>query len=315
MPEIPKSPFLEQQEQADTEADATRVGARPASAKAPVKGYLTVIVGDQPGKMHQLSGASMIIGRGPECDIRLDSDGVSRRHARILNAGAQYMIEDLGSTNGTWIDDVAVKPGPLPAGARIRVGTEVVVRFDLMDDAEAALQHRLYESGIHDTLTGAHNRRHFDRTLAVEVSEAARLSIPVALILLQIHDMRGLVEYYTQAGGDEFLRAVARIAKELVRSEDMFARIGPDTFGIVARGMSHEEARSLADNLREAIGRLEVLWQSGGFSMCIQGVTAEASVTAIGQVQGKATGDALLAEGMARLRRAKESGGNVVIDS
>jgi diguanylate cyclase (GGDEF)-like protein len=312
MPDIPKSPFVEQQEQGDTGTEPTRIGARPPPGKAPVRGYLTVIVGDQPGKMHELTGTTMIIGRGPECEIRLDSDGVSRRHARIANLGGQFLIEDLGSTNGTWIDDAALKPGPLASGVRIRVGTDVLVRFDLLDDAGAELQLRLYESGIQDTLTGAHNRRYFDRTLAIEVSEAARLSIPLALILVQIQGMKGIVDYYTRAGADELLRAVARAAKNLVRGEDVFARLGHDRFGVIARGMGREDARELARKLRDAIQGLEVLWQSGDFSMCIRGVTALVSATQRMQDPEKAGAEALLAEGMARLQRAEKDG---IVDS
>jgi two-component system, cell cycle response regulator len=72
-----------------------------------------------------------VIGRDPGCSVWLDVPGVSRRHARILVEGQAATIEDLGSTNGTFVDDVAAKAGQdLRDGQKIHFGP-LEVRFRL----------------------------------------------------------------------------------------------------------------------------------------------------------------------------------------
>jgi diguanylate cyclase (GGDEF)-like protein len=314
MPKLPKSPFLEQQEKSNSEADATRVKRFRANpnAKSHLKGYLTVIVGDQPGRIFEVSEPSMFVGRGPECDIRIDSDGVSRKHAWIRHEGDRYLIEDLKSTNGTWLDGASVKAGHLSSGVRIRVGTDVILRFNLLDDAEAALQQRLYDSGIQDTLTGVYNRRYFDQTLATEVTHTNRLGTSLAVLLLQVDDMKAINEYYTQAGGDAMLRELGQMIKS-TRSEDIIARTGPDHFGVISRLMTREEASALAEKLRAGVEQLELLWQVGDFSMCIQSITACVAITMADDVPSPATDEAIMKKVTERLLEAKEQGGNKVI--
>jgi diguanylate cyclase (GGDEF)-like protein len=317
MPNLPKSPYLEAEELSGSEVEATRVGGAPppkAIGQA-LRGYLTVIVGEHPGRMFDLEAESMVVGRGAECDIRLDSDGVSRKHAWIRRTGGDsYFIEDLKSTNGTWIDGTNVHATQLRSGARIRVGTDVIVRFNLFDEAEADLQQRLYESRTHDTLTGAYNRRTFDQSLANEVSQASRLATPLTLVLLQIDDMKAVNEYYTQAGGDAMLRDLAQRIRTAARTEDMVARTAQDQFGLISRGVSSEEASELAQKLRATVEELEVLFQSGDFSICIQSVTASVSVAGLTEAEA-ATAETFFKLGASRLQQAKEAGGNRVVST
>ena len=70
----------------------------------------------------------------PEIDLTAhggDEGGVSRKHCKVTLAGSQYFIEDLGSTNGTWIDATPVQPNtrvPLDSGKQLRLG-KLVLNF------------------------------------------------------------------------------------------------------------------------------------------------------------------------------------------
>jgi len=82
----------------------------------------------------QPSGATIIqktsvivIGRGEECNLRLDHPDVSRQHAKIHQAGGQFLIEDLHSRNGTFINGTAVKIAELREGDIIQIGSTVLV--------------------------------------------------------------------------------------------------------------------------------------------------------------------------------------------
>ncbi len=65
---------------------------------------LRALQGSNPGQLFPLEGEQAVLGRHPDCDIVLESGSVSRRHARILAAGAEFFVEDLNSRNGTYVN-------------------------------------------------------------------------------------------------------------------------------------------------------------------------------------------------------------------
>jgi hypothetical protein len=68
-------------------------------------------------------GEGAVMGRGDDADIRLQDPFASSRHARLLRQGAIVVIEDLGSTNGTYLNEELLQgPQPLHPGDRIRIG-------------------------------------------------------------------------------------------------------------------------------------------------------------------------------------------------
>jgi DNA-binding response OmpR family regulator len=89
--------------------------------------YLT----DPTGREHPLSGDSFIIGRAVESDIVITSRRVSREHARLRREGWRVILEDLGSTNGTFLNDERVlNPVELRDEDRIRIGDVTFVFHD-----------------------------------------------------------------------------------------------------------------------------------------------------------------------------------------
>ena len=71
--------------------------------------------------------ASSTVGRAPECEIRLDDTYVSQQHARIFGKSDRWYVEDLGSTNGTCVNDQKLAaPALVQPGDRIRIGTTVL---------------------------------------------------------------------------------------------------------------------------------------------------------------------------------------------
>ena len=70
---------------------------------------------------------SMVIGRAPECELLLDDTYVSQQHARIFGKNGSWYVEDLGSTNGTFVNEQKLAaPAMVQPGDRIRVGTTVL---------------------------------------------------------------------------------------------------------------------------------------------------------------------------------------------
>ena len=70
-----------------------------------------------------LDSAQVTLGRAPDSTLVIDDDYASSRHARIYPSEGSWVVEDLGSTNGTWIDRTRITaPTVLPVGAPLRVG-------------------------------------------------------------------------------------------------------------------------------------------------------------------------------------------------
>jgi FHA domain len=72
-------------------------------------------------------GDELIIGRGPKCQVVLDDSYVSQMHARLFAKGDSYMVEDLGSTNGTYLNRRKVTaPTELRRGDQVKIGKTVL---------------------------------------------------------------------------------------------------------------------------------------------------------------------------------------------
>ncbi|NED95434.1 DUF3662 domain-containing protein [Phytoactinopolyspora alkaliphila] len=97
----------------------------PQQADPRTVGYLVIN-----GTQHPVVPPGAVLGRGSECDIRIDDPGISRRHVeiRVYQSGqdSQLVAVDLGSTNGTVIDGVRVPQAPVTDGSTIMLGSTVV---------------------------------------------------------------------------------------------------------------------------------------------------------------------------------------------
>lgn len=105
---------------------------RPKAGKPPRKRrgsatHLLVVEGDNVGARAELDDAPLLIGRGTDAAIRLDDDYVSTRHARVVASDGQWFVEDLGSTNGTYVGASRItQPTPIALGMQVRVGKTIV---------------------------------------------------------------------------------------------------------------------------------------------------------------------------------------------
>lgn len=110
------------------ERKPARAAKQPRPAKVAkqqkVKGSkLVVIEGPLLGTIVPLENAQITIGRAPDSTLIIDDDYASSRHARVYPSEGSWVVEDLGSTNGTWIDRTRItSPTVLPVGAPLRVG-------------------------------------------------------------------------------------------------------------------------------------------------------------------------------------------------
>lgn len=269
---------------------------------------LTVLTGFSAGQVYALDGMEHVIGRGTEADIWVEDGGVSRRHARIkCRSDGRYFIEDLGSTNGTFVGTARVDVSEIRPGDRLQVGPHVTLRFAITDDAEEELQRRLYESSTRDALTRVYNRKYFTERLTAEVAYSRRHRVKLAVLMLDLDDFKATNDTYGHLAGDMVLRLVSSQMQRLIRVEDLLARYGGEEFVILARTTGKTEASRLAERIRVSVSELEIQ------------VTADRSIKTTVSVGVAALPDVpdggpneLLALADARLYRAKADGKNRV---
>ncbi|MEO7092513.1 MAG: GGDEF domain-containing protein [Polyangiales bacterium] len=306
---VPPSPSDDDPE--ETRVGATVVGApayRPKQASPTRRAYLTVIAGNRAGEMFKLDAEETILGRGPQSAVHLDSDGVSRKHARVVRQGDDFLVEDLKSTNGTWVEDRRITFHKLKDGDRVQVGTEVIVRFNYHDELEASLQQQLYQSAVRDPLTNAYNRKHFGERLRAELAHAIRHKTHLSLITFDIDFFKKVNDTHGHPGGDAVLKAISSAIARVIRVEDVFARVGGEEFALLARGIDGANAYLFAERLRRGIERLEIPWNKGAIP-----VTASFGVATYTELPDPNDGDRLVAEADRRLYEAKTGGRNRVV--
>ncbi len=273
------------------------------------RAVLTLLSGVNAGELFALDRRETVIGRAREAAIRIDSLGLSRRHARVVRAGDAYQIEDLGSTNGVFVNGEPVRRGDLAAGDQVQIGSDIILRFSVVDAGEEALARQLFESSTRDALTGAWSRKYVLARLDAEVAYAERHKVPLAVVMFDLDRFKVINDTHGHAAGDAVLRSVGLVVGGLLRTEDVFARFGGEEFIILLRGSSRENAVRLAEHVKHAVARSRVSWKTGELH-----VTVSAGVAVF---EGGSRGGAgvLLELADRRLYLAKEAGRNTVAAS
>jgi len=268
----------------------------------------SVLSGPDVGALHTVDRPAVEIGRDALDGICIDGEGVSRRHARVsVMDGAAY-LEDLGSTNGTYVNDIRIEgPVRLAEGDRIQIGAERLMRFAWLDAEAQEASRRCFEMSLRDGLTGLYNRRAFDERLAQEVAFTDRHGTALSVILLDLDHFKLINDRFGHPCGDRVLQLVAASLVASVRLEDLVARYGGEELVVVVRGIPADGVRVLAERLRARVEALDVVWDGRRVP-----VTASLGVAHAGR-GAPATAAAVLSVADQALYEAKRGGRNRVV--
>jgi diguanylate cyclase (GGDEF)-like protein len=224
------------------------------------KAYLIVLSGTNVGEMYNVTD-EMLLGRGNDVAVRVRGDAVSRRHARITVSGTGITIEDLGSTNGTFVNGEKISRTPLTDGDKIQIGTSTILKFTYHDRLEEHFQKELYDSALRDGLTKIFNKKHFLERIKEEFAFAVRHGADLSLLMFDLDHFKQLNDGHGHVAGDHVLSTLASAIGRTVRGEDLFARYGGEEFVILCRSTSAEQAAILADRLRATVQRTDFTFQ------------------------------------------------------
>lgn len=209
--------------------------------------------GGDMGKRFELQGDEVVLGRGSDCDVQIDRDSVSRRHARVYRVGNQWMVEDLGSTNGSYVNDVPIQRSPLRDSDFLKIGA-AIFKFLTGTGVEASYHEEIYKMTIVDGLTGAHNKRYFIEFLEREIARCSRYERPLSLLMFDIDHFKSINDTHGHLTGDYVLKEMAKRLLGRIRKEELLARYGGEEFACVLPETDHAGAMTFAEQIRTIIG-------------------------------------------------------------
>lgn len=199
-------------------------------------------------------GGRMDVGRSMSVEIPLPEVlSISRQHARLEYRGRQVTVRDLGSTNGTYVNgELTDGPTVLHSGDRFQVAG-VHFKFLHERDPEHAYYETIYDLVTRDGLTEIYNKRKYEEEVQREFARARRHKRPLSLIMFDIDDFKQINDSYGHLCGDFILKQVATLTREMLRPEQVFARVGGDEFVILTPetdvGGGKELARKMCDRV------------------------------------------------------------------
>jgi diguanylate cyclase (GGDEF)-like protein len=245
--------------ESESEGEVTRVAnlhelqQEAKSRVARDRAYLIVLAGSNVGEMYRLEEGETVLGRGQSVAVRLTDDGISRKHARIVQHGGEVIIEDLQSSNGTIVNGAPVTMQMLKDGDKIRIGSTTILKFTYNDQLDESFQQQMYEAALRDGLTKAYNKKYFLDRLETEIAYARRHQANLSLLMMDVDHFKKVNDTYGHLAGDYVLAKLAKVANATVRTEDVFARYGGEEFGVICRGVSLQSAGVLGERLRVAV--------------------------------------------------------------
>lgn len=214
---------------------------------------LVVIHGEELGRKYDLTDEVTIIGRSSKCDIQIDQDAVSRNHARLLNDEGRVTAEDMGSTNGTIVNDEHIEDVyRMRNGDLIKIG-RTIFKFIASNNIEAAYHDEIYRMTTVDGLTQVFNRRYFEDAIERELSRSRRYARPLSLVLLDIDFFKKINDTWGHLAGDAVLKEVAGTVRSRTRREDVLARFGGEEFALLLPEVDQKGAAQLAEKVRKLV--------------------------------------------------------------
>jgi two-component system cell cycle response regulator len=211
-------------------------------------------------------GTTAILGRSKNADVCLpDVSAISRQHASLTYRVESVILEDLGSTNGTFVNDVRIEePTVLKSGDRFQIGA-VHFKFLQGRDVENAYHEAIHDMMVRDGLTQVANKRKFEEEAVREVARARRYDRPLSLLLFDVDRFKSINDEHGHLCGDYVLKEVTRLVGDFFRKEQTFARVGGDEFAVLAPEARSDGAKILGERLRHRVASFEFSYAGSAF--------------------------------------------------
>jgi len=226
------------------------------------------------GRRIPLINSQYIVGRDSEAGFVVSRSSVSRQHARIyIDDDGGWWVEDLNSTNGTFVNEARIRAQQLADSDQVRFG-DAIYKFLSGTNIESAYHEAIHNMAIQDGMTGIHNKRFFTEFLDRELAVASRYGHPLTLVMFDVDHFKKVNDTHGHLAGDAVLKDLAGRIKPRIRREDLFARYGGEEFACVLPSTALPGGIVFADHLRQIIEEKPCAFEDKQISFTISlGVT------------------------------------------
>jgi len=243
----------------DLENNTLALDIQKAKAKEAV---LITIRGTPQGKKFVLNKEEHILGRDKEADIRVNDTNVSRRHSVIKKSPAGgYTIEDCGSRNGTYLNDVKLQYATgLNKEDMIKVGT-TILKYIPAGEIEILYQDNLTNAAYMDELTQVFNRNYISQALEAEFKRARALHTSFPVVLFDIDNFKTVNDTHGHDAGDFVLRELTNVIKTSgLRERDLLGRWGGEEFILLVSNSTEAVAVEAAERIRKVVANHKFMY-------------------------------------------------------
>jgi diguanylate cyclase (GGDEF)-like protein len=224
-------------------AKGVRAKQRPA---------LVVMSGHKVGERVSVVG-NVQIGRDPELELVLPDPGVSFRHAFIEDRGDAFVLVDLDSTNGTFVNGQRAEgEAPITAGDKLRFG-ETVVRFEVQDETDEAYAEIVAQLLHVDDLTGLYQRRRFDSELELLLARAASERRMLGMLAMDLDGVKAINDKHGHLFGAYTISQCGKLIGALLEPPAIACRFGGDEYVAALPDCDLEAAVVVAERIRACI--------------------------------------------------------------
>jgi two-component system, cell cycle response regulator len=262
-----------------------------------VHAYLVVLAGTNLGEMYKIEGPESVVGRATSAQLRLNDDGISRRHCRVLSIGGRVIIEDLGSANGTVVNGEMIQHQELKEGDKVRLGANTMLKFTYQDKLDETFQQQMYDAALRDGLTKCYNKKFFVDRLETEFAYAKRHKAMLSVLMFDVDHFKRVNDTFGHLAGDAVLVHLARITQSMLRTEE---------FALICRGIPLLNAGVVGERMRAAVEQHNFEFQGKRIP-----VTISVGVAALPEAAASSPSE-LVGEADEALYEAKRSGRNRV---
>jgi diguanylate cyclase (GGDEF)-like protein len=236
------------------------IPASPQQRREPA--CVVIVNGAQLGVEARIDEIPLMIGRAEDCGLVISNTSVSRHHCRIFRDGNGYAVEDLGSTNGCFVNGEQVRKLGLRDGDRLRVG-QCELKFFGEGSAEASYHRELLNNAVFDGLTGFYNRRQSREMLEHAFDRWRREPGKLRLMILDLDHFKPVNDRHGHLAGDRVLAGFAALVRTLLGPNAVAGRLGGEEFVVFSAEQSAAEFRSLAERIRGSLEKADLPIDNG----------------------------------------------------
>ncbi len=236
------------------ESDTLKIRLEEAKSSSPV---LVVISGKPLGKSFFLSKEMMTMGRDLNADISLGETSISRRHTEFHVVPDGIKCKDLGSTNGTFVNDMKIDEKMLEDGDLIRCGN-TILKFLKEGKIENIHYGKMYDLATVDDMTGALNKKAIMDVIREEFGRSQSKGTPLTLLMFDIDHFKQTNDRFGHLAGDYVLKETCNLIKnKMIRQKDALGRYGGEEFALVLRETPLQIGVDVAERIRSTIERYQ----------------------------------------------------------